>query len=132
MALKRLTPTLIVDDDLRRTLAFYRDILGFEQVATAPEEGSPTWALMKSGTVELMFEHRASFLEEAPWQPILKDVPLGGSFVLYFEVDGIDDLYDRIKSRVDLVWELADHEYGRREFTMRDCNGYVLAFGQPI
>jgi len=31
MAFKRLTPTLIVDGDLRRTLAFYRDLLGFQQ-----------------------------------------------------------------------------------------------------
>ena len=132
MAFKRLTPTLIVDGDLTRTLAFYRDLLGFQQVAVASEEGVPTWALMKSGAVELMFEARASFLEEAPWRPILDGVPLGGTFVLYLEVDGIDELYNRIKTQVDLVFELADHEYGMREFTMRDCNGYVLAFGQPI
>jgi uncharacterized glyoxalase superfamily protein PhnB len=47
-------------------------------------------------------------------------------------MEGIEAFYERIKNQVELVFKLADHPYGMREFTMRDGNGYILAFGQRI
>jgi len=50
--LKKLTPNLMVED-VNRTTAFYRDVLGFELLATQPESGQFDWAMMKRNDVEV-------------------------------------------------------------------------------
>ena len=44
----------------------------------------------------------------------------------------VDVLWRELEGRVDVVSPLADWDHGMREFQIRDCNGYVLRFGQPI
>ena len=33
---------------------------------------------------------------------------------------------------MEVRWPIDTFEYGMREFAIRDCNGYTLAFGQPV
>ncbi len=40
--------------DMRRSLGFYRDLLGFEVVAAAPPGDAAAWALLRRGGAELM------------------------------------------------------------------------------
>jgi hypothetical protein len=51
---------------------------------------------------------------------------------LYILTDSIDDLYQRLKDRVQLVEDPHDTFYGMGEFIMRDCNRFRVTFGQPI
>ncbi len=51
---------------------------------------------------------------------------------LYILTDNVDDLYRRLKDRVQVVVELYDAFYGMREFIIRDFNGFWITFGQPI
>ena len=44
--LKKMTPNLMVED-VNNTIAFYKDILSFELLATVPETGQFNWAMMR-------------------------------------------------------------------------------------
>ena len=130
MAMRKLIPTLMADN-MDRTIAFYRDLLGFQLYEVAPDQSPYTWAVLRCDGVDLSIEARSSFLEEKEWV-FLEGAPLGGTIVLYIEIEGIDELYQRIRNQVDVVSPLAAQPYGMREFTLRDCNGYVLAFGERL
>lgn len=127
MPMLKLVPSLIVDD-MPKTIAFYRDVLEFELVDAQPP-AEPWWARLRCGGVEIMLQMRSSLLEEYPFY---RDLPLGGTFDLYIEMDQVDDYYQRVKRRITPYFELADEPYGMREFTIRDCNGVVVAFGKRI
>lgn len=49
---------------------------------------------------------------------------------LYFALEDVQAYFDSIKDRADIAWPLQDMPYGTREFGIRDCNGYYLAFMQ--
>jgi hypothetical protein len=50
---------------------------------------------------------------------------------LYVYVDNVDDLYARLRDRVEIVEGLHDAFYGMREFIIRDVNRFWITFGQP-
>jgi catechol 2,3-dioxygenase-like lactoylglutathione lyase family enzyme len=127
MPMLKLVPTLIVDD-MPAANAFYHDVLEFELVDAQPP-AEPWWARLRCGGAEIMLQMRQSLLEEYPFY---RDLPLGGTFDLYIEMDGIDEYYARVKTRITPYFELAERLYGMRDFTIRDCNGYVVSFGQSM
>lgn len=114
--IQRLTPMLQVHD-LQATAAFWRDTLGFTVDAMWPEE-TPTWCMMRAGEAEIMFTYGAS---GAP--------ALGGGIYVY--PDDVRALWERIKDSVDVVDALAVMEYGMREFSVRDPNGFTVYIGEP-
>ena len=48
------------------------------------------------------------------------------------EVENVDEVYERFRSRDDLVSEIADEEYGQRHFMCVDPNGVLLDVCTPI
>ena len=109
--------------DLRRTIDYYTGTLGFALDATWPFEGEPTWCRLVAGDVVLMFmtpdEERAEVSPEITGQ-------------LYCYPPDVDALWEALRGKVEVVSPLADWDHGMREFQVRDCNGYVLRFGQEI
>lgn len=128
MILKKLTPNLMVKD-VNRSIEFYTQVLGFELNQTVPETGQFEWASMQCGDVEVMFQLESSLVEEIP---ALKDVDIGGSLTFYIQMEGIDELYNRVKGSATVVQDKHTTFYGMREFAIRDCNGYLLAFAEPV
>ncbi|MFQ5887134.1 MAG: VOC family protein [Candidatus Hydrothermarchaeales archaeon] len=120
MGLKSLLVNLFVDD-VNATADFYRDVLGFEVVLTDPEEEPWGWVLMKNGGVEVMFESRRD-----PSGPTCED--LGNDLAFYIEVDDIEGLYDGLKDKGCVVEELHEAVYGMPEFSVCDCNGFLISF----
>lgn len=58
-----------------------------------------------------------------------RSLPAGGSLV-YVAVDDVDPLYARARdSGADIALELAETDYGSRDFTVRDPEGTLWAFG---
>ena len=51
---------------------------------------------------------------------------------LYITTDNVDDLFRRLKDRVQVVVDIYNAFYGMREFAIRDINGFWLTFGQPV
>jgi uncharacterized glyoxalase superfamily protein PhnB len=108
--------------DLRRTLDYYRDQLGFH---VDFEAGEPLLhARVSSGDRGHASAARIRF-ETAPGGAAM--VP---SCYLYVHVGrNIDELFQSYKSKgVEMVMEPKNQPWGLREFEVRDCNGYVLTF----
>jgi uncharacterized glyoxalase superfamily protein PhnB len=126
--LKKLTPNLMVED-VRKTLDFYRDILGFEVVMTLPEIAPLDFAIVQRDGVELMFQSRKSLSENVP---ALAGSAIGASQTFYIDVTGITDLYEQLQDKVEIVVNLHTTFYGTQEMYFRDNNGYILSFSEAI
>ena len=124
--LKKLTPNLMVED-VQKTLTFYRDVLGFEAIMTLPDTAPFDFSIVKRDGVELMFQSRRSLSENVP---ALTGSSLGASQTFYIEVAGLDDLYEQLRDRVEIVVDLHTTFYGTQEFYFRDINGYILSFSE--
>jgi uncharacterized glyoxalase superfamily protein PhnB len=117
MRLTKLIPILWTED-IEASVAFYRDILGFE--CTNRGKG---WAALEKDEVELMLS-----LPNAH-EPFERS-QFTGSF--YFHPDNVAELWEELKTKATIVYPLEDFDYGMREFAIRDNNGYILQFGQEI
>lgn len=128
MKLKKVTPNLMVED-ISQTVKFYEDVLGFKRDQSVPDEAPYEWASVKNGEVELMFQARTSLSED---MPIFEGMPIGGTLTLFVRMQGIQELYDQAHQQVELVQDLFETFYGMREFSIKDPNGYVLTFAEPV
>lgn len=117
--LKKVNPVLRVVN-IQDTIEFYRRHFGFELCWQAPNDGGGDNAMMKSGAISFLFS-TGSHLGDKP----------GFSGTFYIEMEGVDELYAAVKDRLEIVWPLEAMDYGQREFGVRDCNGYTLAFAEP-
>ena len=124
--LKKLTPNLMVEN-VAETLAFYRETLGFEIVTTLPEKEPFDFAIVHRDGVELMFQSRLSLSENVP---ALTGSAIGASQTFYIEVEGIRDLYEALREKVEIVVDFHTTFYGTQEFYFRDPNGYILSFSE--
>ena len=124
--LKKLTPNLMVED-VQQTLAFYQDVLGFKVVMTLPDQPPFDFSIVQRDQVEVMFQSRASLSENVP---ALSGHAIGASQTFYIEVQGLKDLYESLRDKVDIVVDLHTTFYGTQEFYFRDVNGYILSFSE--
>ena len=115
MKLLDVTPMLTVTA-MEAAIAFYRDALGFESVASAKG-----WACMSRNSVEVMFALPNAHL------PFERPIMTGS---LYFTTDDVDACWEQVKDRCEVVYPIEDFEYGMREFAIRDNSGYLLQFGK--
>jgi uncharacterized glyoxalase superfamily protein PhnB len=58
-----------------------------------------------------------------------RSLPAGGRLV-YIALDGVDELYEQVREAgADVALDIADTDYGSRDFTIRDPEGNLWAFG---
>ena len=123
---KKLTPNLLVAN-VERSLAFYVDVLGFSRGMTVPEASPFVFASATSGAVEIFFNDAAAAIKE---YPAFAGRPIGATATLFIEMEGVDALHDRLKSRVKIVMPIVTQFYGMREFAIEDTDGYVITFAE--
>lgn len=118
MKLATLIPKLSVSD-LRRTMSFYGEQLGFE-VLDSFGDPEPRWSMLGRDDVRIMFNQ--------PPQDELDALPLRAKDfqTFYFYPDDVAAL----KNAGLLVSELRVTDYHMNEFELRDPDGYWLWFGQ--
>jgi catechol 2,3-dioxygenase-like lactoylglutathione lyase family enzyme len=124
--LKKLTPNLVVAD-VDRSVAFYRDLLGFAVNSTVPEASPYVFAIVKSGGVEIYLNAPGPAHEE---YPAFKGRPIGGTLTLFIDVDDIRGAYAELKGRVEVVMPLEKKWYGVTEFAFLDPDSYIITFAQ--
>jgi uncharacterized glyoxalase superfamily protein PhnB len=111
---------LLRTKDLRGTIQFYIDVLGFTCDGFSEQDG---WASLRRDKVFLMLA--------APNAHESFDKPqFTGSF--YFNVTDAKKIWESVKDRAKIGYALEDFPYGMREFAIYDNNGYLLQFGTPI
>ena len=102
--------------DIDETRRLYRDALGFSMSDTA--EGTLTASGMEGTLI---------FTESDLWN----SAP-SFSGTIYFTVSNFDGLYSQVTAKAKIAWGPEVTAYGSREFAVRDCNGYDLAFREAI
>ena len=124
--LSRLTLNLVVSD-VARSVAFYRDRLGFHLETTVPGAAPYVFAIVRSGPVEIYLNAPEPAVAE---YPPLKERPLGGTFTMFIEVQGIGSSYADLKDQVPIVMPLEHKWYGVTEFAFTDPDGYIITFAE--
>jgi lactoylglutathione lyase len=125
--LTKLTPNLIVSN-VERSIAFYRDVLGFAVQTTVPEASPYVFAIVQSGGVEIFLNAPEPATTE---YPAFKDRPIGGTLTLFIQVDDVRGAHEVLKGRVPIVMPLEKKWYGVTEFAFTDPDGYIITFAQP-
>ena len=87
--------------DLEETREFYHAVLGFHTMESAQSTTQDLWAT-------------------GP----------GFSGTIYFSMADVEGFWNAVKDKTPVAWPIQDMPYGAREFGLRDCNGYLLAFRQ--
>ena len=117
---KKVVPMFHVPD-VRGTVDWYRDI-GFSVTVTYDDNaGGLSFAIVSFGTGEVMFSSGGRLSTHHR-----RDVDL------YVYTEDVDDLYVRIKDRVEIVEGPHNMFYGMREIIVRDLNGFWITFGQEV
>ncbi|HTM03573.1 MAG TPA: VOC family protein [Vicinamibacterales bacterium] len=124
--LNTLTPNLVVAD-VARSVAFYRDVLGFVLDRSVPDGEPYAFAMMRTGDVYVFLNAPTAAAAE---YPMFSDRPIGGTLTLFFAVTGIADAWAALKDRVDVVMPLEKKWYGMTEFAFLDPDGYVLTYAE--
>jgi uncharacterized glyoxalase superfamily protein PhnB len=117
-----ISPTLAVKD-MKKTIEYYTESLGFKLGITFPNPESPEYADMSKDGMVLMFLPAANM-------GLGNDAKLGTGVNLYMQIDGnIDAYYDEVKKKgVKIAIDIKDEPFGIRDFTIEDINGYQLTF----
>ena len=124
--LESLTPNIMVED-VNETIKYYEKFLEFKKVMTVPEEGQLDWAMIGRDGVTLMLQKRKSIVGE---YPKFNEQTVGGTVVFYVSVKNIEELYQTLEDQVTIYIKLHKTFYGRKEFAIEDCNGYVITFAE--
>ena len=123
-AISGISPFFIVKD-VARSLAFYRDRLGFEITFREPAD-RPFFGIVQRGGAMIML--KTVGVEPLPnheRQPQAR-------WDAYVSVPDPDSLATEFSSRnVEFSKPLEDTHDGLRGFELKDVDGYVLFFGRP-
>ncbi len=120
---------LFIVRDVPKTLAFYRDELGFEVTFQGPEPEDIFFGIVQRGSAMFMFKD----VDVDPVPNYTRDIGHGiASWDSYVYVPDPDALYEEFVSRnVDFKMPVCDNSDNLRGFEVKDVNGYILYFGRP-
>ena len=101
--------------NLKQTLDFYRDTLGFYEEWTWGEKDGG----IRRDDMRLLFEEDPDFINAVNNEK--NRLPL-----MWF-VDNIDEIFSEFRGRnIEIADTLRTHSYGLREFAFIDINGYYI------
>ncbi|HWM91611.1 MAG TPA: VOC family protein [Thermoanaerobaculia bacterium] len=133
MALKveSLTPLLQVFD-MPRSIAFYRDVLGFEVVETSqPRNGDDfDWGMLRLGDMILML-NTAYEKDNRPPEPDPARVAAHDDTALFFGCRDLDAVYAHLRAHGIDAQEPKVAPYGMKQVWLKDPDGYVICFQWP-
>ena len=120
----KLMPQLVVRDVVE-TAEFYRDILGFRILGYFLDP--PVYAMVEKDSAEIHFGKA-----DGDQINTNESVRKGLGTDLYLVVSDIDKLFAELKEgKVNFTEEkeIVTRIYGSREFSILDCNGFKITFG---
>lgn len=125
LRLKAVMPALTVGD-VRTSLAWYRDVMGFVVVREMEHEGRPVGAVVRAGAVDFLLG-QDDFKKG-------RDRPKGVGFRLYCETrQDVDQLAADIVERGGrLSQEPRDQPWGARDFAVTDPDGFAISISTGI
>jgi uncharacterized glyoxalase superfamily protein PhnB len=133
--------------DLKKTIAFYKDLLGFELEQCWPDEKAPMWANLMMGSQSVMVgqsmpgDSAGQFCAGDPaaekrFREIADDLAKNKSGVgiaTYVMVPDVDKYHAAlVKKGVAIVTPPKSQFYGIRDITVRDPDGFTFMFYTTI
>lgn len=120
-----LSPHFFVRD-LQRSIAFYRDGMGFELRAAHPPD-NPVYASLDRGEVHIMLTPLGESFGGWPLAAAAQRerAGQGGATTLYIEGHDLEAELERaIQHGATLIDPIADRPWGQREFSIADPDGF--------
>jgi len=124
-AITSCTPLLNVAD-VEASLAFWRDLIGFEVTYRYEPDGRLMFASLQSGEVRLMLNGRGGDPAARRARPHYTET------VLSFAVPSVHALARDLRAKGFEAPAPVAESYGLDEIVMRDPDGYEIAFTSPI
>lgn len=109
--------------DLKESIAFYIEVLGFQCDGIHPNGEDPVWASLRRGGANVMLSARNAHSG-------VENPTMTGSLYLY--PDNVDAVWEELKDKTRVAYGIEDFDYGMREFAVYDHDGYLLQFGQDM
>jgi catechol 2,3-dioxygenase-like lactoylglutathione lyase family enzyme len=125
-----LTP-LIQVFNMRRSLEFYRDILGFEVVSDSGSGDDSSWVWLRLDGCDLMLNDQYEPGSEPATCPAER-VKWHGDTCLYFGCRDTDAAYDYLKSRNIELDPPKIAPYGMKQIYFSDPDGYQICFQRQV
>jgi uncharacterized glyoxalase superfamily protein PhnB len=133
--------------DAKKSVAFYRDTLGFELEAAWPDDKNPMWANLMMERQGLMISAQMSPDDAAKMcggdegaaktmrtlsEEFQKNRP-GVGMVIYVQVPDVDVYHEKlVKKGLRDLKEPKTQFYGIRDFGLQDPDGYRFLFYTPV
>lgn len=134
--------------DMAKSIAFYRDVCGFEVKEKWPDTDAPMWANLMLGEQSVMIGpsmnpdssecggHEVDAATKAQWKASYDDYQKnkpGVGVYIYLQVENVDAHHDRVVSHgVTNAGNPTSQFYGIRDYWVEDPSGYRLLFYTPI
>ncbi len=130
---RKVTPIVVVDV-IEPCLPFWTEKLGFEVTVTVPHGDALGFAILQRGSLELMYQSRASVeadlvVSGAPKG--LGNVLAGSTTTLFIEVDRLDDLVATLGDTTVVVPRRQTF-YGMDEIFVRPPCGTLVGFAAKV
>lgn len=123
--------TLLQVFDMPTSLAFYRDVLGFEVVSDAPEDGICDWVLLKRCESELML-NTAYESHARPAAPEPTRIAAHADTALFFGCEDVDVAYAYLQERGVAANTPVITSYGMKQLYLKDPDGYEICLQHPV
>ena len=128
MKIHELSPILWTKS-ITETIAFYEEVLGFKS-----QSYFQNFVSLEKDDIRIMFvipqDEPAECKDPNDKNVFFPRPILTGT--IYFFIDVVDELWERVKDKVKIKSPVEDREYLMRDFSILDNNGYELVFGQDI
>ena len=125
--LRDLCPLLQVFD-MAESLAFYRDKIGFEIIASANLD----WVYLRHGGATLMLNTRYDPRDIRPPQRDPVQVAAHDDTALYIACDDVDAAYEHLRSQGVATAPPQVAPYGMKQLYLKDPDGFTVCFQCPV
>ncbi|MFP5259087.1 MAG: VOC family protein [Acidobacteriota bacterium] len=111
--------------DMDRARAFYEEVLGQSPMhVLAGYVAYPHFCLWATATARrIVFDEEAA----APDGPMGRD-----NLELYFEDAAIEDAFERVMTRAEVIHPMKCAPWGQRAFRLRDPDGHIVEVAEPM
>ena len=116
--------TNIMVENVKETIKFYEEKLGFQKILSVPESGENlNFAILSKDKISIMIQEQKNLIEEYPTLQKNKIIP---TFTLFITTDDVEKKYNELKDKVKIAKEIHKTFYGKDEFAIFDNNENIL------
>lgn len=125
-----LTP-LIQVFNMPRSLAFYRDVLGFAVISDSGNGDDSSWVWLRSNGCDLMLNDQYE-PGSAPDSPPAERVEWHSDTCFYFGCPDVDAAYEYLRSKGIELDRPKMAPYGMKQLYVRDPDNYNICFQSSV